>query len=80
MDIFIQLLILLPIIIAGGSLIIINNHKGKINELKALNDIYKRYWEELCNQMLAEIEKDGYCRLVISEEKIKEMMCILKYK
>lgn len=59
------------------SMIVITIYQNKIDTLTAINDIYKSHWEELCNQMLAEIEEDGYCRLVATREQIEEMMEIL---
>lgn len=65
------------LIVGFVSMILIWYFQHKASMLEQINDIYKSHWEELCNQMLAEIEKDGYCRLVVTEEQIREMMSIL---
>jgi len=44
-----------------------------IERLEAENKIYKQHWNDLCDQIAAEIDKDGWCRLVITEKQLAEM-------
>ena len=64
-------------IVGFVSMFLIWYFQHKVSMLEQINDIYKSHWKELCNQMLAEIEKDGYCRLIVAEEEVKNMIDFL---
>lgn len=45
----------------------------KIEKLKQQKDIYKKYWIQQLDAMLAEFDKDGWCRLVMKKEDVLQM-------
>lgn len=44
-----------------------------IEKLKRQRDIYKENWIKQLNAMLAEFDKDGWCRLVMKKEDVLQM-------
>lgn len=46
--------------------------------LKKQKQIYKKHWLDLCDKILAEFDKDGWCRLVMTREKALEMKNIFE--
>lgn len=44
-----------------------------IKNSETINEIYKKHWLNLCNQILVEIDEDGWCRLVITKENALKM-------
>lgn len=54
------------------------DYKKCYDEIKAKNEVYRKYWLELCDKILNEIDKDGWCRLIMTKEKAKEMREIFK--
>lgn len=48
---------------------------GTVKDLQIaleLNEAFKKYLVDLHNKMLAEFDKDGWCRLVMEYDKVKE--------
>lgn len=58
----------------------IQNCNGELTPAEELEhqkrtiEIYRKYWFELCNSILAELDKDGWCRLVVTREEALEMI------
>ncbi|MDF2985775.1 MAG: hypothetical protein K0R50_1285 [Eubacterium sp.] len=50
----------------------------EIEILKAEKEVYRKYWLELCDKILAEIDKDGWCRLSMTREEALEMKKIFE--
>lgn len=47
---------------------------GKIRELEQENEIYYNLTTNLCNMLLEEIDKDGYCRIVVKKEEVEKLL------
>ena len=45
----------------------------EVEKLKQQRDIYKENWIKQLNAMLAEFDKDGWCRLVMKKEDVLQM-------
>lgn len=46
--------------------------------LEAEKEIYRKHWLDLCDKIIAEIDKDGWCRLSMTREKAMEMKSIFE--
>lgn len=50
----------------------------EIETLRAEKEIYRKYWLELCEKILNELDKDGWCRLSMTREEAIEMKKIFE--
>lgn len=51
--------------------------KLKCEKLVSEIELLRFHWQELCNKLLTELDKDGYCRLVVTREAVEDMLSAL---
>lgn len=56
----------------------INAQLTEIEILKAKNEVYRKHWLDLCDGILAEIDKDGWCRLSMTSDDAVRMKGLLE--
>lgn len=52
--------------------------KDEIRRLRAEKEVYRKHWLDLCDRILAEIDKDGWCRLSMTKEEAMKMKSIFE--
>lgn len=50
----------------------------KAEQLREEKQVYKEHWIDLANKIIAEIDKDGWCRLSMTKEEALEMKKIFE--
>lgn len=46
----------------------------EIEALKRENEIYKNFTTKLCNMLLEEIDKNGYCRMIVKKDEVDKLL------
>ena len=55
------------------SMVAIMYYRNKYETSKAISEIYKQHWIILCDEIISEVDKDGWCRLVVTKEEALKM-------
>jgi len=50
----------------------------EIKTLKAEKEVYKKHWLDLCDKIIAEIDKDGWYRLVMTRDEVVKMKALFE--